>query len=532
MGVRELIECYTADRESIEAFHNVSYSAVRRDKLTQLAEDYRQRLNEVEFERLDQDAKVDWVLFELLLRDTVQQSGRAYERWLQIEPLLPYAAAFLALWHCRQAVERIEGRAAAAAWQSIAEMAQSSLAEVEGHDVQLRIEASRVAAEIIELSSKWRAFYEHFDPEFWWWVGERFDEAIAEIEKHKDALAESQALGGARAGREALLADLASAMVPYTPEELIEIGEKEYARCEAEMIRAAGELGFGDDWRAAVEHVKGFHEPVGNQPYLVRDLAEEAVRFLEERDLMTVPPLSKETWRMEMLTAEQQLTSPFFLGGPTIYVSFPSNEMNLDRKEMSLRGNNRHFSRATVQHELIPGHHTQFFANKRNRPYREVFYTPFWVEGWTLHWEMLLWDLGFAQSPKDRIGMLFWRMHRCARIFFSLRFHLGEMEPQECVDFLVERVGHERANAEAEVRRSFGGEYPPLYQLAYMIGGLQMRALYQEMTEVHGWTPKHFHDAVLQQNYMPLAVLRQVLMGEPILKDFKPMKPRQLGAYS
>jgi len=87
-----------------------------------------------------------------------------------------------------------------------------------------------------------------------------------------------------------------------------------------------------------------------------------------------------------------------------------------------------------------------------------------------LYWEMLLSDDGFAKTPEQRIGMLFWRMHRQARIIFFLRFHLGEWSPQQCIDFLVDRVGHERANAEADVRRSFNGTYPPLYQLAYMTG--------------------------------------------------------------
>jgi uncharacterized protein (DUF885 family) len=91
---------------------------------------------------------------------------------------------------------------------------------------------------------------------------------------------------------------------------------------------------------------------------------------------------------------------------------------------------------------------------------------------------MLLWDQGFPQTPQDRMGMLFWRSHRLARIIFSLKVHLGEMTPQEAIDMLVDRVGHERANAEAEVRRSFNGTYSPLYQAAYMLGGLQFRALH------------------------------------------------------
>ena len=117
---------------------------------------------------------------------------------------------------------------------------------------------------------------------------------------------------------------------------------------------------------------------------------------------------------------------------------------------MSMRGNNIHFSRATVHHELIPGHHLQgFMARALQRATAGCSRTPFLVEGWALYWEMLLWDLGFATSPEDRVGMLFWRMHRCARIIFSLKFHLGEMTPRRsAIDFLVDRVGHERANAD------------------------------------------------------------------------------------
>ena len=77
---------------------------------------------------------------------------------------------------------------------------------------------------------------------------------------------------------------------------------------------------------------------------------------------------------------------------------------------------------------------------------------------------MTLYDLGFDQTPEQKVGALFWRMHRCARIIFSLRFHMGQWSPQECIDFLVDKVGHERANATAEVRRSFQGGYSPLYQ--------------------------------------------------------------------
>jgi uncharacterized protein (DUF885 family) len=148
------------------------------------------------------------------------------------------------------------------------------------------------------------------------------------------------------------------------------------------------------------------------------------------------------------------------------------------------------------------------------------FNTPFWTEGWALYWELTLWDQGFPQSPEDRIGMLFWRMHRCARIIFSLNYHMGKWTPQQCIDFLVDRVGHERANAEGEVRRSFTGGYSPLYQVAYMIGGLQFYALRKELVEGGKMTLKQFHDAVLQQNALPVEMIRALFTSEPLQKNF------------
>ncbi|MEO0650826.1 MAG: DUF885 family protein [Planctomycetota bacterium] len=185
-----------------------------------------------------------------------------------------------------------------------------------------------------------------------------------------------------------------------------------------------------------------------------------------------------------------------------------------------MAGNNVHFARAVVHHEVIPGHHLQQFMRARHRPYRRAFSTPFWVEGWALYWELRLWELDFARGPEDRLGMLFWRRHRCARIVFSLSIQAGTMTGEEAVELLVERVGHRRQNAEAEVRRSVGGDYGPLYQAAYMLGGLQLRALHRELVEQGDWTERAFHDAVLQQNAIPIEMLRASLQDTQLPRNF------------
>ncbi len=321
-------------------------------------------------------------------------------------------------------------------------------------------------------------------------------------------------------GREALISELRSEMIPYTPEEIIAIGQKEMAWCENEMKKASRELGFGDDWHKALEHVKNLYVEPGKQPEMIRELALEAIKYMEDNNLVTVPEMAKETWRMEMMTPERQLVSPFFLGGEVIQVSFPTNTMAHEQKMMSMRGNNRYFSRATVHHELIPGHHLQGFMSARNKPYRGVFGTPFWTEGNALYWELLLWDLGFAKKPEEKIGMLFWRMHRCARIIFSLSFHLEKMTPQECIDLLVNKVGHERDNATAEVRRSFDGSYGPLYQIAYLIGGLQQYAMHKDLVGSGKMTNRAYNDALLKENRIPIEMLRAAITNQKLTRDF------------
>ena len=159
--------------------------------------------------------------------------------------------------------------------------------------------------------------------------------------------------------------------------------------------------------------------------------------------------------------------------------------------------------------------------NRRYRPYRSLFRTPFWTEGWALYWEFLLWDMNFNKTPEDKVGALFWRMHRSARIIFSLNFHLEKMTPQESVDFLVERVGHERDNALGEVRRSFSGDYGPLYQIAYMMGGLQFYNLHRELVGSKKMTNKQFHDAILKEGAIPVEMVRGDFDQAKIIKRFQ-----------
>ena len=431
----------------------------------------------------------------------------------------------------------------------------------------------------------WFNFYDLYDPRFAWWVDAEYKRADEALEAHAQLLhttsgvpgpleagpgggfggrgggggfgggggtgggrggrgetgtAETAGRGGAGVGRggapagsneelsgigpagnDALVDALHAAMIAYTPDELVKLANREFAWCDREMLRASNEMGFGNDWKKAVEAVKNKYVEPGQMIYLVRDLSREAIEFVEKHELVTIPPLVKEDYWEEAMTPQMQLVNPFFTGGATIQVSSAASSQTLQERLEALRGNNMFFARATVFHELIPGHHMQMYMTQRYRTYRGIFSTPFWTEGMAFYWEMLLWDLGFTHTPEQRVGALVWRMHRCARIVFSLSFHLKRMTAVECVQFLMDRVGFDKANAEGEVRRSFNGSYPPIYQCAYMLGALQFYALHKELVDSGKMTNRAFHDAMYREGNIPIEMLRLALNGQNVARDYQ-----------
>ena len=507
-------------------------SPEKRQRLQELVNQNLAKLSALNFSQLPQECKVDYLLFKRDLTERQRQlttESKAYEK---IKGWIPFAEKINALQKDRRRGLQPNAEKVAGDWSNVIKEIKSLQAKLKD-EKSIEQESVTTAGEIISNLKQTLAdiysFYNGYDPIFTWWVPKSYqalDEALtayATAWKGKTmniAPTDKSGIAGIAVGRDELVRQLQQEMINYTPEELIDIANQEFAWCDKEMLKASREMGFGDDVKGALEKVKNTYVPAGKQPEAIFKLYNESIDFLKKKSLITIPPLAEETWGMMMMSPERQLVSPFFLGGQDIIISYPTNTMAEEDRLMSMRGNNPHFSRATVHHELIAGHNLQGFMNARNRTYRN-FGTPFWTEGWSLYWELILWDLGFAQSPEDKIGMLFWHMHRCARIIFSLNYHTGKWTPQQCIDFLVDRVGHERANAEGEVRRSFVGGYPPLYQLAYLTGGRQFYALKKELVDSGKMTFKQFHDAIISLNAMPVEMVRAILTNQPLKEDFK-----------
>ena len=578
--MRDLIESYKADSELLSRHWAITGdSDAELSRETRLLHDWQGRLKQVNFEKLSDDQRVEYVLLRNELESSLahlakrEAERRELSEWLPIrvtidtladsrvrgEPLVPETAAGIMaplaekitklqeqLKAAKEAAKEAEKQAknpgavpppsgAKTSQEAVIPMASVITAKSEEKIVPLPTpyQAFRSAEAVSALLNSLKGWFENyngFTPEFAWWVRQPYDETTKALESYGKFLREELAvfkgkdedpLLGKAIGEEELMRELTHEFIPYKPQELIALAEREFSWCELQMKEAAQEMQLGDDWKKALERAKTSHVKPGEQEGMVREEGLLAINFVKSRQLVTVPPDCEEWWGTRMLSPDEQKQTPYAAySGHDVLVAFASETMKHGDKLMSMRGNSRPFMHNVVPHELIPGHHLQRFMGARNKPYRGLFSTPFFVEGWALYWEMRLWDLGYHDTPEEKVGALFWRMHRCPRIIVTLKFHLGQMKPDEMVKFLTDRVGHEKFGATSEVRRFIKGNYSPLYQCGYMLGGLQLMALHREVVGSGKMTEMAFHDELLKLGPVPVELLRATLLELPLTPDY------------
>ncbi len=541
-----LIVDFTQDERSLDREYPLQISPQHAARFARFYSDELARLKTVDFTSLSHEDQIDYLLLKHQIIADQHQMAIEQQQRNQMQPLLPFSEAIDQLLEKERLMQRPDAEADAALLTTMVkqiEAAQKQFDSSSAHgpgatgatSSQPKIDpvvANRAAQATLEYQhalSHWFGQYNGYDPRFTWWDAMPYNSANQALKAYSDFLKaklvgirpdDKTTIIGDPVGRQALMNELSDDMIPYTPEELIAIAQDEYDWCLQQMLKASREMGYGDNWHAAVEKVKQMHVQPGEQPELIRKLVLEGRDFAVNNNLVTVPPLADETWTMIMMTPQRQLVNPFFTGGDEISVSFPTNTMTYEQREMSMRGNNIPFARATAFHEMIPGHFLQFYMMARHRPYRRAFETPFWVEGNAFWWEMLYYSMGFDQTPEERIGALVWRMHRSARVIFTMNFHLGRWTPQQCVQYLIDNVGFDSENDLAEVRRSFDGSVGPLYQIAYLMGALQFRELHHELVDSHKMTDREFHDTILHEGPMPIELLRADMEDLKLTPDF------------
>ncbi len=368
--IQERINRIHADEQELINFHRLDLGESSQSVV--LLSAYHEWLNELEedvpFEQYDQEEQVDYLLLRNYLQRGVRRMTIERDRISQMDPLVRVFSPLVSKLEARQRVDlaALEPRSVAQTMHDATlGIWNTQQGIIKGRvKVNTKATAFRAANSIKKLRGhleEFVTFFRGYDPAFDWWVKKPCADLLAAMAEYVIAI-ETRLAGmhpdapdeivGDPIGEEALLAELEGEMIAYTPEELIAAANVQYEWCLKEMRRAAVDMGHKPgDWKSALEDVKNLHVAPGEQPRLIKSLVDEAAAYVQCHDLITVPELCKQKWRMFMMPPEAQKVNPFFLGGDSIIVSYPTADMAHDEKLMGMRGNNKHFSKATAFHE-------------------------------------------------------------------------------------------------------------------------------------------------------------------------------------
>jgi hypothetical protein len=95
--MREVIENYNNDRSSLIRTYPDALSTVRRARLKQFYEQWRDSLAKLNFDAMGEDGRVDYLLFKNHLDHELRQLEIQTKQWAETEPLLPFAKAVFEL---------------------------------------------------------------------------------------------------------------------------------------------------------------------------------------------------------------------------------------------------------------------------------------------------------------------------------------------------------------------------------------------------------------------------------------------------
>ena len=164
-------------------------------------------------------------------------------------------------------------------------------------------------------------------------------------------------------------------------------------------------------------------------------------------------------------------------------------------------------------HEAIPGHHTQIaIAQELKLPFfrNDVGFNGY-VEGWALYAERLMWELGaYKNNHYGDIGRLQYELMRAARLVVDTGINAKKWSYDQAINYMLTEAGLPRGTAESEVARyiCWAGQ-----ATSYKIGMTKILDLRQKAKDKLGdrFDLKEFHNAVLSNGSMPLAILEHVV---------------------
>jgi uncharacterized protein (DUF885 family) len=294
----------------------------------------------------------------------------------------------------------------------------------------------------------------------------------------------------------------------YTPEQIHQMGVKQVAELDAQMLAIAKQQGYPD--------VKSFNEHIRQDPKLhgtsgqqILDLYQhytdqmytklpQLFGRLPKNKLIVVP--------MEAFRAPDSVPADYSIGAADGARPGRINVNEYDPAHRLLLN-----VEAIAYHEGVPGHHLEFSISAELTgipPFRKFGFIPAYSEGWALYSERLGKDVGFYQDPYSEYGRLGNEMWRSVRLVVDTGVHYKHWSRDQMVQFFREHTAMDEPNIQTEVDRYIAW---PGQALSYKMGQMEILALREQAKQQLGakYDIKTFHDELLSAGPLPLDVLHQ-----------------------
>jgi uncharacterized protein (DUF885 family) len=292
------------------------------------------------------------------------------------------------------------------------------------------------------------------------------------------------------------------------PEEIHQIGLREVARIETEMLAVAKKLGFED--------LKSLNKAIEANPALrakSRELILDIYRGYETQMYAQLPKLFGRLPKAKL----EVVAIPEFREKSAAGADYDSGAADGSRPGRINVNTGDPTSRKTITmestayHEGVPGHHMQIAIAQELEgipAFRREGGNVAYVEGWALYSEKLGKEVGFYQDPYNDYGRLQDEMLRAIRLVVDTGLHYKKWTREQVVQFFHDHSAIDEVDVQAETDRYI---VIPGQALGYKIGQLKITELRERARKELGdrFDIRQFHDEVLGAGALPLDMLEQ-----------------------
>jgi uncharacterized protein (DUF885 family) len=293
-----------------------------------------------------------------------------------------------------------------------------------------------------------------------------------------------------------------------TADEIHQLGLREVARIEGEMLGIAKKLGYAD--------LPSFNKAVDQNPELKAKSREQIIELYRKyTDQMyarlpelfgRLPKAKLEVVPMEAFREASAAGADYNDGAPD---GSRPGRVNVNTSEPQSRKTIT--MESTAYHEGVPGHHMQVSIAQELGDLpdfrKQAGYTAY-VEGWALYSERLGKEVGFYQDPYSDYGRLTDEMLRAIRLVVDSGLHAKHWTREQVVQFFHDHSAIDELEVQNETDRYIVW---PGQALGYKVGQLKILELRERARAALGdrFDVRQFHDEVLGAGALPMDVLEE-----------------------